>query len=70
MIHHATDYAPLGDHYAAGLSAAPAGYVLAQVQQDGNQARAVLTPREARHFAQLLVDRADAAEARSSAPMR
>jgi hypothetical protein len=62
MIHNATSKNPLGDHYAAGISATPASEgpcVLAQLQQAGEQVRVPLTVSEARHFAQLLLQAAD-----------
>jgi hypothetical protein len=65
MIHHSTEHRPLGDHYAASYITNPAPHlnaVLAQVSQDGNQARVALTPEEARHFAQLLLAAADTVE--------
>ncbi len=47
MIHNSTSHNPMGDHYAASVAINPAPYpssVLAQLQEDGNQARVMLTP--------------------------
>jgi hypothetical protein len=69
MIHNSTSYNPMGDHYAASVAINPAPYpssVLAQLQEDGNQARVMLTPEEARYFAQLLLAAADKVESHLS----
>ncbi len=66
MIHNSTAYRPLGDHYAVGTTTQSSPHpslVLAQLMEDGNQARCPLTPEEARHFAQLLLAAADMVEA-------
>jgi hypothetical protein len=66
MIHHHTTLEP-GDHYAVGTSAN--GAVLAQLQHVrssgiGDQVRVMLTPEEARHLAQLLLEVAERASQR------
>jgi hypothetical protein len=71
MIHNSTSYNPMGDHYAVGAAINPPPYrssVLAQLQEDGNQARVMLTPDEARHLAQLLLAAADKVQAHARWP--
>jgi hypothetical protein len=69
MIHHRTSLHPQSDHYAVSVSGS-APYVLAQLQADmlnngiPDQVRTMLTPAEARHMAQLLVEAAASVEAR------
>jgi dsDNA-binding SOS-regulon protein len=66
MIHHSTCHRPLGDHYAVGASTNSEPhpcFVLAQLQENGEQARVLMTPAEARAYAQLLLAAADKVEA-------
>jgi hypothetical protein len=58
VIHNSTQTNPDGDHYAVGISGM-SSLVLAQLQENGNQARIALTPTEARHMAELLLAAAD-----------
>ena len=62
VIHHSTQAKPLQDHYAVSFNSI--GQVLVQLQQNGEQVRVGLTPDEARHMAQLLLAKADAAQQR------
>lgn len=60
MRHYPTELNPLTDHYAVGMYKAPdINLVLIQLMEDAYQARIALTPNEARHLAQLLIDAAD-----------
>ncbi len=62
MLHHYLDLSDTnGDHYAVGRSGMTQK-VLAQLQSDGEQVRLALTPERARHFAQLLLAKADEVE--------
>lgn len=58
MIHNATERNPQRDHYAVNTSGM-GPYILIQIQEDGNQARIALTPKEARHLASLLIETSD-----------
>lgn len=68
MRHNATRHNPLGNHWAVGwtgdkLPSQPDSCVLAQLQEDGNQARVVLTPEEAEAMAERLLHFAKQARA-------
>jgi mRNA-degrading endonuclease toxin of MazEF toxin-antitoxin module len=71
MRHNRTSHNP-HNHYAANVSGS-GPYVLAQLQEVSStghceQVRVVLTPAEARHFAELPTAAADRAEVRVGAP--
>lgn len=67
MLHHYLDTSNTsGDHYAVSRSGMVAK-VLAQLQSEGEQVRVALTPAQARHFARLLLAKADEVDGSATA---
>lgn len=59
MIHNLTSQNIMGNHYGVSFND---NFVLAQLQEDGQQARVPLSPVEARYMAKLLIEAADKVE--------